>query len=282
MITIELRKRDGYSSHRPWLRSLVRHMQVALAKAGHIVLDDGYFGNDTERALMNFQAENCPTADGVLDEPTWRALEPYWEEASGARRSMLRNVLPDFHGDLDWIHDQEGHRGRSYWPGGDSGVTLDPGVDLGYVEPDRLRNMFRGVMNDAQWPAVEKVMGVKGEAARDQLESDLVLQGIRMTRKQADEIFPFAIQTYWQGITDRFPMLREAETPGTVQTAMLSLAYNRGTNNPAFEALEKPLQAHEWEAAAAVIGNMQQDHPLKGVRTRRVYEAELIKAELTG
>ena len=111
------------------------------------------------------------------------------------------------------------------------------------------------------------------------MKTDRVLQGIRITRKKADEIFPFAIQPYWQKIADRFPPLRATDLPGTVSTSLLSLAYNRGANNPALEPLGEPLATGEWETVADIIGNMQQNHKLLGIRIRRQYEAELIKAE---
>ena len=70
------------------------------------------------------------------------------------------------------------------------------------------------------------------------------------------------------------------DTPGSVQTALLSLAYNRGPRNPRLDPLAAPMDARDWAGAADVIANMQQDHELPGIRSRRRREAGFIRAEL--
>ncbi len=80
----------------------------------------------------------------------------------------------------------------------------------------------------------------------------------------------------------RFPGLAAAEVLGSVQTALLSIGYNRGTGNRALEVLKQPIQDKDWAEVARLIGSMQQDHSLEGIRKRRRMEAELIKKELGG
>jgi GH24 family phage-related lysozyme (muramidase) len=106
------------------------------------------------------------------------------------------------------------------------------------------------------------------------------LGSIRISREQADELMPYAARPHWNGISRRFTPLTEPETLPSVQTVLLSLAYNRGANNPGMDPLRTPLEAGEWGEVADIIGSMQQDHRLRGIRIRRREETALIRAEL--
>ncbi len=273
--------RDGLPDTTPWLRSEVKRLQIALDKAGFTAKPDGFFGKTTEAQLKAFQKDHGLAIDGVVSAPVWEALTPHLKEAIGAQLQLIANVLQGFRGDLEWIHLLEGHRGRPYWPGGESGVTLDPGVDLGYVDTSVLDDLYRDpILSGKQMKAVKQVIGLRGEKARKALQNSAVLDGVRISRAQADEIMPFAAKPYWQSITKRFPTTTSEDTLPAVQTVMLSLAYNRGANNPELEPLQEPLSRKDWAKVAGIIGSMQQSHDLEGIRKRRQWEAYLIKSEL--
>ena len=91
---------------------------------------------------------------------------------------------------------------------------------------------------------------------------------------------PHAAKTYWDRIRRRFDLLVREDTPPSVQTVLLSLAYNRGAGNSALDVLRQPLETKQWSEAARAIGAMQQDHDLEGIRTRRQQEGLLVEAEL--
>lgn len=187
------------------------------------------------------------------------------------------DLLRDFYGDIDWVHNQEGHRGRPYWPGGASGVTIDPGLDLGYADRSMIEQVVRQVAITArQWDAVMKVIGLRGDAARAAISPTLLT--IRTTRAWAATIFPYIADPYWRSIKRKFPAL--AAAPGSVQTALLSLAYNRGSRNKALNVLSAPIEQGNWAAVALQISRMQQDHKLEGIRLRRRREGALIIDEL--
>jgi len=273
--------RDGFPDATPWLRSEVRRLQIALKQAGYQLKTDGFFGQVTETKLKAFQRDRDMAIDGVASAPVWAALEPHLKKALGDRLAMIAQILNGFHGDLDWLHLLEGHRGRPYWPGGESGITLDPGVDLGYADPSLIENLFKDrVLSGKQMKAVKGVQGIRGEKAKRALAEDPVLQGIRISRKQANEIMPFAAKPYWRDIVARFPNLSSEKALPAAQTVLLSLAYNRGPDNPELEVLEEPIQQKDWAKLAGAVGGMQQDHPSEGVRKRRLWEAQLIKSEL--
>ena len=90
----------------------------------------------------------------------------------------------------------------------------------------------------------------------------------------------FTARPYWNGIGGRFSALRQPNTLGSVQTALLSLAYNRGAPNPALAPLEAPLAASRWADVADLIDQMQQEQPTSGIATRRREEAFIIRSEL--
>lgn len=281
-----LRFRDGFVSQRPELREDVRELQKALVRAGFSVDTDGLFGNGTQEAVKAFQRQHGLEADGVVGPQTWAALAGGEEESESLRQQARSTteraapVLPGFRGDLGWIHAREGHAGKAYWPGGASGVTLDPGVDLGHGDAEMIREAYKGLLSPEQFAAVERVFGIKGEAAKTTLAEDDVLQTIRISRSQAESIFPFVILPYWEAIVNRFPALADPDTLPSVQTALLSIAYNRGPRNRGLAPLGNPIQSKNWLQVAAIIGSMQQDHKLEGIRKRRRMEADLIRAEL--
>ncbi len=250
----------------------MRRLQAALNKAGYPGDTDGLFGEATEQLVKAFQSDRGLSADGVVGANTWAALGDYIEEQESA--------VEGFRGDLSWVHAREGHAGKAYWPGGASGVTLDPGVDLGHAKRALIEEAYKDLVSAEQFQAVEQVLGIRGDSAKAALEDNPVLQSIRISRSQADAIFGFAAKPYWDAIVRRFPGLTSPDTPPSVQTAMLSISYNRGAGNRALDVLKQPMQGKAWAQVADIIGSMQQDHRLEGIRTRRRMEADLIRAEL--
>lgn len=193
----------------------------------------------------------------------------------------LASSLPGFRGDIGWIHRQEGHYGKgAYWPKGASGVTLDPGLDLGYVDWALFQRAYRGLLSPAQMEACERVRGVRGRAALAAIAREPALSTIRLTRAQATAVFPLLLEPYWRATTRRFPGLLAPATPAAAHTALLSLAFNRGPHNPDLKQLEPLVAAGRWADVADAIEAMQDDHVLEGIRRRRDREAQYIEQEL--
>ena len=146
-------------------------------------------------------------------------------------------MLNKFTGDLHWVHAREGHAGKPYWPGGQSGVTLDPGVDLGYIDESVFYEMYEDMMNEKQIADVEKILGVKGDQANRMLPGLRSLMKFRISRFQAKHIFPYVADDYWVGALSRWPGLLIA--PPCVHTVILSLVYNRGVDNRHLDVIDK-------------------------------------------
>ena len=186
-------------------------------------------------------------------------------------------MLNGFRGDIDWIHEREGHKGRPYWPGGVSGVTLDPGVDLGQVDHAFVCNAYASILSIKSLAALSAVMGLRGLAAKNALQGpsrNIGVCGIRITKNQAKSLLPGLLDRYWRKLVVRFPSTHSA--PPHVQTALLSLVYNRGPNNKKLSVMEESIRNHDWAALSDIVSDMQQDHPLQGIRDRRKLEGALI------
>ena len=187
-------------------------------------------------------------------------------------------LLKGFRGDLHWIHEREGHVGRPYYPGGESGVTLDPGVDLGYFEKPILVGAYDKILSAEQMNYIlSDVCGARGTVAVGLIgKADPRLVGIRISREQALAVFPHVAEPYWYKLVLVFKGLDKEDTPACVHTAVLSLGYNRGPANAGLRVLADPIKDKEWKAVGKAIGGMQQDHALKGIRDRRRLEGKLI------
>ena len=187
-------------------------------------------------------------------------------------------MLQNFKGDLHWIHSREGHAGKPYWPRGASGVTLDPGIDLGYTDAMTLRGQYSDLMTADQLAEAHQVLGVKGAMAERLLEGTKFLKHFRINRADAKGIFPLVARTYWEQTLVRWPELVDA--PPCVQTAMLSLTYNRGPDNRRLTILSFSIASRNWNRVGELIYSMQQNHKLVGIRKRRRLEGALILKNL--
>ena len=129
-----------------------------------------------------FGVKNLGLCRGLGKEAhrTLRTLAP-----GDASPMLTPPALPFFVGNLEWLHAREGHRGRPYWPGGKSGVTLDPGVDLGHASRELVGQCYRAHLSNEQWRAVLAVLGLRGAAASSGFDGYPELAGIRISRQLA-------------------------------------------------------------------------------------------------
>ena len=181
--------------------------------------------------------------------------------------------------DLGFILEEEGFDPRPHWPGGRSGVTIGPGIDLGHAEIEVVVNALTSIdLNPEQLADVVELHGLRrrGEDARGFLKAGDSLakriNEIEFTREQVEAMLPVAAEPYWKAMAARFPgLLAHAGTPSGVKTAFLSLAYNRGPHNPDLEQLRKSLDTGNWPALGDLIEEMEE------IPERRAREAELVR-----
>lgn len=253
----------------------VERLQLALIDCGYAVDLDAQFGPGVEKAVCALQESEGLPADGVVDGPTWDVLAT--KSPHACPLELDTTGLHNFRGNLHWLHQWEGHAGRPYWPGGVSGVTLDPGLDLGHADPELVERVCGTSLDADAMACLHKVLGLKGDAAREALDAEPALGNIRILRNTAARFLPIVAKPYWDHLCRRFDALASPSVPASVQTALLSLGYNRGPGNRGLEPLAEPLSRGDWLGVADVIGAMQQDHQLEGIRRRRQAEAALIR-----
>ena len=122
-----------------------------------------------------------------------------------------------------FLHQEEGFVGKPYWPGSLSGITLDPGDDLGYRNLDTFSNDWRLLLAPAHFNALCAVIGLKGPAARDAL---VTVKDVPIPRSAADAIFEKLEPRYAAAVVKAFP--GADLLPDNSWTAFFSLCYNRG------------------------------------------------------
>ena len=278
-MSITLREGDGFRHTTPQYLPEIERLQNALERAGHPVPRDGRFGTQTQVAVRGFQQLSGLPVDGVVGPQTWRALDRFLPETerSGAGHGVLG--LEAFRGDLEWLQAREGHVGRPYWPGGIAGVHLDPGVDLRFATLDEVRSWYGAGLSLEQEGAVARAIGRRGRDAQDRLERDPVLRSVEGAPEAAFAVLAERVVGVWGALAASLPELDAVETPSSVHTALLSLAWHQGGANPP-EGFAVAVARRDWLGLADQLEALQSDHVLPGVRARRRLEAELIRDQL--
>lgn len=248
--------------------------------------DDGDFGPATETAVKSFQAKKGLQQTGVVDPVLWGIMFPQPKPAQPPKPKVPHN-LPHFRGDLAWIHQWEGHAGHPYLPMragiviGQSGITVDPGVDLGHVNWDLFERTFTGVLTQDQLDYLQQFVGLKGDDAKAAwVKNEAGLKAIKLTREQADKAFAVVAVPYWSDVYRLYPGLTLQTTPEQVQTVFLSLAYNRGPGNKAMRPAKDMISGQKWSDLANFVDGMQAQMGDEGLKRRRKAEADLIRSAI--
>lgn len=115
---------------------------------------------------------------------------------------------------------------RPTWPGGQSGVTIGVGYDVGYCpDKSRLWADWRGVLSDLMVTALERAIGVKGPAARRLAKE---LGGIvDVPWSAAEQVYRQSILPFWTRVVSG-ALPNAGMLTGDCFGALLSLSYNRG------------------------------------------------------
>lgn len=218
----------------------------------------------TPEQVRLYQANAGLVVDGKLGPITKSALRA---DSFGA----YVDELVGLRGSLGLIVDQEGFKGRAYWPGGASGVTLDYGWDLGHgaeSEAD-LRRLYGHIWSAEQLDVLARALDLQGKQAKAWLarERDGGWEWT-ITRDQAAQILPRAAGPYWQAAIRACPALLKAQP--RVQTALLSVTYSAWTWTVLQAA--RSISEGDWRLCASWV------RASKGDPDRREIEAALIES----
>jgi hypothetical protein len=179
---------------------------------------------------------------------------------------------------------------RPIWPGGQSGVTIGIGYDLGYVTAPEFEADWKGVIPDAAIERLGTTLGKAGGSANSEAAMKALTQSVR------DVATPFegAATVFRQRSLPLYVALTEHSLPNTDALgpnslgALVSLVYNRGAPFQRTEdrfremrAIRQHMSDRAFDEIPAEFRCMQRLWPnLPGLQKRRELEAELFAMDL--
>ena len=127
---------------------------------------------------------------------------------------------------LRLILNAEGLDQPAEWPGGQSGITIGIGYDLGYVTVDQFESDWGEVLDANTCTKLQSCIGLRGSNAKARAGA---LSNIHIDRTEAEKVFeeqtlPMCMQRTEQA----FPGVDDL--PADAQGALVSLVYNRGAS----------------------------------------------------
>lgn len=236
--------------------------------------------------LKRIQSNLGVEADGLLGPETLTALELKLGIVAAARAVNLEcsrrslDLLLGFEVGSRQRYEKEFQ--RPVWPGGNSGVTVGIGYDIGMTPRAQVRADWEPLLSEVDLAALLAVQGVTGLAAKQLAQG---LGHVRIPLAAAEEVFYTRTLPSFAALTRRtFPGVQRL--PADAQGMMLSLVYNRGpvTSGPRraeMANLQKLLRASKLSlpAIAAEFESMRRLWPaLPGLQARRQREADVIRA----
>ena len=244
----------------------------------------------TLQRIKDIQARLGLTADGIIGPATLTALENVIEKALGPPPEPIQHTMSISRMGMQQLVAFEIVSKAFYnrflkspiYPGGNSGVTIGIGYDLGHQLERQVEKDWKGQIDDADLKTLLKVTGLKGQAAKRRIRS---LKRISIPIQVAQEVFLTATLPDWAKKTAKtYPGVEKL--PADAQAMLLSLVFNRGaslanTNRRREMRAIKPLvAAKDLIGIADQIRSMKrlwEGKGLSGLLKRRDKEAELIE-----
>ncbi len=111
------------------------------------------------------------------------------------------------------------------WPGGESGVTIGIGYDLGHNSAEKITNDWKKHLSAGDLAKLLKVAKIKGEKARLAVSDEI--KSVSIPYEAAIEVFnTVSVPEFARKVVAIYPGV--AALPPDAQAAILSLLYNRG------------------------------------------------------
>lgn len=166
------------------------------------------------------------------------------------------------------------------WPGGDSGVTIGIGFDIGYCSKQELANAWSSHVSATQLAQLTAVCGKKGANCKHLVTS---LKSIKIPYATAVNVFyQHTLPACARDVRKTYPGVEKL--PPDTQGAILSLIYNRGylindtDRRKEMKALKPIIAAGNLQGIAQQLRNMKRlwdPKKQKGLIVRREQEALL-------
>lgn len=172
------------------------------------------------------------------------------------------------------------------WPGGQSGVTIGIGYDLGYSTAAEIRADWGPQLPTAMVAALVRVAGLRGSAAASAARS--LHDVVKVPWAAAMAVFEGRDIPKWENIITATLPNTSILSPDSFGS-LVSLAYNRGASFSAQDDRYREMRAIKANMAAknpapipGDIRSMERLWPnVPGLRTRRQEEAALFQKGLT-
>lgn len=243
---------------------------------------------DTKERIKRIQSYLGVPADGVIGPTTLTALEnrlfdQQEQEAAveGLSLSVSRKGLQQMvRHEISSTSYYRKFLSHPTWPGGDSGVTIGIGYDLGYNSGRQTRTDWSGKLPEIDLERLLSVCGLRGEGARQVLKN---VQSISIPLEAAQRVFYESTLTRYAADAARvYPGIQDLHPHA--QAALLSLVYNRGTSlsgphRKEMAAIKDLVAQKDYAGISEQIRSMKrlwEDKGLDGLLKRRDDEAALV------
>jgi len=171
------------------------------------------------------------------------------------------------------------------FPGGESGITIGVGYDLGYNTEKQFMEDWSGVINLNFVNALRPVIGLKGEKAKVMLKGEIL--NVRIPYAAALEVFAkSSVPRYYKMTKTIYPELETLNEDA--RGALVSMVFNRGAkldgdSRKEMKAIVELVKKQDYHGIAEEIEKSKrlwEGKGLDGLVVRREAEADLIRASI--
>ena len=170
---------------------------------------------------------------------------------------------------------------KPIWAGGDSGLTIGLGYDIGYVKESQLFSDWKG-LNLNFLNALKRFCGVKGEVVKTMMRGE-VLNVIIPYNMAYDVFVKKSIPKYYAQTKKIYPQLDELNED--TRGALVSMVYNRGAkidgdSRKEMKAIVDLVAKKDYEGIAEQIEQSKrlwENKGMDGLVIRREAEADLVR-----
>ena len=170
---------------------------------------------------------------------------------------------------------------KPIWPGGESGVTIGIGYDLGFNDRSTIAAAWRDFVGTDTLSVLQSVAGLTGTSAKNALPGT---RSVIIDYNTAQSVFyQTTLPVYARRTKNTYPGMEKL--PPDAQGALLSLVYNRGEglsgpSRTEMKNIVALVAAQDLKGISKQIRNMKrlwQGKNLPGLLARRDEEASLLE-----
>jgi hypothetical protein len=173
---------------------------------------------------------------------------------------------------------------RPTWPGGDSGVTIGVGYDIGNNSLEQFMGDWKSRIPDWPFQLLRTCVGIRGPVAKERLP---LLTSVNIPWESALAVYrSCTIPRFYTWTASLYPGLEKL--PGDAQGALVSLVYNRGGNMEGdrrreMREIRDAVARQDLRAIAQNLRDMKRiwvGQGLDGLIARREAEARLVESAI--